>query len=136
MGYRILADIVLALHISFVCFVVGGLALTWLGAILNWAWVRNPWFRVLHLGAIAIVALQTWWGIICPLTIWEQQLRAKAGQATYSGSFVAHWLHEILFWDAPSWVFTVCHTAFAGLVLLSWFFVPPRISRGCEIKQR
>ena len=33
-----------------------------------------------------------WIGMICPLTTWEMALRAKAGDATYSGSFIAHWL--------------------------------------------
>ena len=129
MKYRILADIVLTLHALFVFFVVGGLVVVWLGAILNWPWVRNLWFRLSHLCAIAVVVLQTWLEVICPLTTWEQQLREKAGQASYTGSFVAHWLHELLFFDAPNWVFTVCYTAFAGLVLGSWFFVPPSISR-------
>ena len=129
MKYRILADIVLALHALFVFFVVGGLVVVWLGAILNWPWVRSLWFRLSHLCAIAVVVLQTWWEVICPLTTWEQQLREKAGQVSYAGSFVAHWLHELLFYDAPDWVFTVCYTAFAGLVLVSWFYIPPSISR-------
>lgn len=126
MAYRILADVVLVLHALFVCFVIGGLGAIWLGAILGWPWVRNLCFRLAHLSAILIVVLQTWWGIICPLTTWEQQLRERAGQATYAGSFVAHWLHECLFYEAPNWVFTSCYTLFAGLVLLSWIVVPPR----------
>jgi hypothetical protein len=77
--------------------------------------------------------MQTWWEAICPLTTWEQQLREKAGEASYAGGFVAHWLHELLFYDAPNGVFTVCYTAFAGLALLSWLLVPPRIAH-CQGK--
>jgi len=126
MAYRILADVVLVLHALFVFFVVGGLVVVLIGAVLNWSWVRNLWFRVTHLCAIAVVVLESWCGVVCPLTIWEQQLREKSGQATYAGSFVAHWLHKLLFFDAPNWVFAVSYTGFAGLVLISWFFVPPR----------
>jgi hypothetical protein len=49
----LLADIVLIVHFAFVAFVVGGLALVWIGAVLGWAWVRNFWFRAAHLAAIA-----------------------------------------------------------------------------------
>jgi len=52
----VLADAILLLHFGFVLFVVGGLALTWIGAAAGWAWVRNFWFRAAHLGAIAFVA--------------------------------------------------------------------------------
>jgi hypothetical protein len=129
MAYRIFADAVLVLHVLFVGFVVVGLLVVLLGAFLHWSWVRNLWFRLIHLAAIAVVVLEAWSGVVCPLTTWEQQLREKSGQATYAGGFVAHWLHELLFFDAPNWVFTVCYTAFASLVLLSWLMVPPSSKR-------
>lgn len=44
----------------------------------------------------------------------------------YSGSFIQHWLHAILFYSAPQWVFVVAYTAFALLVLASWYWVRPR----------
>ncbi|MGH8640305.1 MAG: DUF2784 family protein, partial [Burkholderiales bacterium] len=46
-----LADLILIVHFLFVAFVVGGLALIWIGAAAGWEWVRNFWFRVAHLGA-------------------------------------------------------------------------------------
>ncbi|MEJ2289537.1 MAG: DUF2784 family protein, partial [Deinococcales bacterium] len=52
-------------------------------------------------------------------------LRARAGDATYSGSFIAHWLEEFLYYDAPAWVFALVYTAFGVLVAASWYFVPP-----------
>jgi hypothetical protein len=44
----------------------------------------------------------------------------------YAGSFVAHWLESVLYYQAPGWVFAVAYTVFAALVLASWFWVPPR----------
>lgn len=127
--YRLLADAVLALHAGFVFFVVVGLIVILIGGARGWRWVRNPWFRLGHLGAIGVVVLQAWLGVICPLTTLEMQLRAKAGDAVYSGSFVAHWLKNLLYYDAPAWVFVVCYTVFGLLVLASWILVRPRSFR-------
>ena len=130
MWYRLAADALLALHVVFVLFVVVGLALILAGAWRGWDWVRNPWFRVAHLAAIGIVVLQAWLGRICPLTIWEMALRERAGDATYTGSFIAHWLQSLLYYEAPLWVFGIAYTAFGALVLASWAWVRPRSFRG------
>jgi hypothetical protein len=124
--YRLAADGLLLLHAAFVGFVVAGLVLIVAGGFCGWRWVRNPWFRVAHLAAIAFVVMQAWLGRICPLTSWEMALRAKAGDAVYHGAFVAHWLDTVLYYDAPAWVFTLAYTVFGVVVALSWFVVPPR----------
>ncbi|MDC1287901.1 DUF2784 domain-containing protein [Gammaproteobacteria bacterium] len=124
--YSLVADAMLVAHALFAAFVVFSLILIFMGKFLAWRWVRNPWFRVTHLLGIGIVVLQSWFGVICPLTIWEMDLRSKAGESIYEGSFVTHWLHELLYYQAPSWVFMVCYTAFGGLVVASWFLVRPR----------
>ncbi len=124
--YLLAADLLLFGHVLFVAFVVVGLALVLIGKALDWAWVRNPWFRVAHLAAIGVVALQSWAGIICPLTIWEMALRQRADGVVYSGSFVSHWLESLLYFQAPAWVFTVCYTVFAAIVVASWYWVRPR----------
>ena len=120
------ADAILVIHVLFVLFVIIGLLLVLLGKALSWRWVRNPWFRLAHLAAIGIVVLQAWLGAICPLTTWEMHFRARAGSAVYAGSFISHWLRELLYYEAPAWVFTVCYSAFGLLVLLSWLWVRPR----------
>ena len=124
--YRVLADLVLLLHVLFVVFVVTGLVLVLLGGVRGWHWVRNPWFRVMHLLAIGIVVLQAWLGVLCPLTTLEMSLRARAGDAVYPGSFIAHWLEALLYYQAPAWVFIVCYTVFGFLVVASWYAVRPR----------
>lgn len=122
----LLADAILVVHVLFVCFVVFGLVAVYLGYFLNWLWVRNLSFRLLHLLAIGIVVLQSWLGLICPLTIWEMALRKEAGAGTYAGSFIQHWLQQLLFYTAPDWVFILLYSAFGLLVLASWFLVRPK----------
>ena len=124
--YLAAADAILFVHVLFVAFVIFGLVLILLGGVFSWSWVRSPWFRWAHLLGIALVVLQSWLGRICPLTIWEMELRSKAGDAVYAGSFIAHWLEELLYYQAPAWVFVVCYTAFALLVVLAWFWIRPR----------
>ncbi len=124
------ADLILLVHSAFVAFVVLGFCLVLLGGIRRWAWVRNPCFRWLHLAAIGVVAAQAWCGILCPLTVWEMDLRARAGRAAYEGSFIAHWLDALLYIEAPAWAFTLAYTLFGLLVLASWFGVRPRRVKG------
>src|SRR6185436_10427005 len=70
-----MADVLLVVHFLIAAFIVLGLAAVWLGAALGWRWVRNPWFRYLHLSAIAFVAAEAVLGVMCPLTVWEDMLR-------------------------------------------------------------
>jgi len=124
--FLLAADAVLLLHLVFVVFVVIGLVLIFIGKARAWSWVRNPWFRLTHLAAIGVVVLQSWLGIICPLTQIEMTLRARAGNAVYTGTFISHWLERILYYQAPPWVFALSYTIFATVVIASWFWVRPR----------
>ena len=124
----LLADLILALHAGIVAFVVLGQLLFVLGGILGWAWVRKWWIRLAHLALIAFVIVQSWLGALCPLTIWEQALRQQAGQAGYAESFIEHWLTKLIFFNAPAWVFALVYTLFGALVLLTWWWLPPKRS--------
>ena len=118
----LVADLILIVHFAFVLFVVCGLPLIWLGARLGWQWVRHPGFRITHLLAILIVSAEALAGIWCPLTLWEDALRGAHAQK----GFVARWVHAILFYDLPPWVFTTAYVAFAVLIAATWWRVPPR----------
>lgn len=123
--YMLAADILLIIHVLFVVFVVLGLALIFIGKMQQWQWVRLAWFRAAHLGAICIVVVQAWLGIICPLTTWEMALREAAGEAVYAGTFISYWLSTLLYYEAPEWVFAAVYTVFAAVVLWSWVWVRP-----------
>jgi polyferredoxin len=124
-SYRLLADIVLALHVAIVVFVVAGLVLVLVGNLRHWHWVNKPGFRLAHLAAIGVVVTQAWVGASCPLTTFEMWLRAKARTPTYSGSFIEHWLQRVLYYDAPPWVFVAGYSLFGLLVLAAWWHFPP-----------
>ncbi|MBX3437429.1 MAG: DUF2784 domain-containing protein [Planctomycetaceae bacterium] len=124
--YRILADFVVVVHFAYVSFVLFGLIAILLGGICGWNWVRNRAFRVLHLVMIVVVVLESWAGIVCPLTTWENQLRRLAGDATHRGAFIADLLHDLMFFEAEPWVFTVCYSLFGAAVIGTLFLVPPR----------
>lgn len=107
-------------------FNVASLPLIWLGHFFRWRFVRNFYFRALHLALIGYIAIQALAGKNCPLTDWENELRLKAGtEAHYAGSFIAHWVQRLLFYNADEWVFTVAYALFFGLVLATQFWVRP-----------
>jgi hypothetical protein len=126
---RLLADAVLLVHFGVVVFVVGGLLFVVAGNLLRWRWVNNGWFRLAHVLAIAVVVAQAWLGKVCPLTALESWLRARAGLAGYRRSFIEHWVQRMLYYEAPWWVFTLAYTAFGLLVLLAWWYFPPRFRK-------
>ena len=87
MEYRLLADMVLVLHLCFLLFVV-------LGGLLTLRWRRLLW---LHLPAAV-------WGMLiefaswpCPLTPLEQKLRRMGGEAGYTGGFVDYYVVSFLY---------------------------------------
>ena len=120
-----IADVILVVHFGIVLFIIGGLIGVWIGAALGWRWIRNPWFRYLHVGAIAFVAAEALLGVACPLTVWEDLLRGGAR----AESFVARWVRALLFYQAPEWVFTAAYLAWATATLVTLRLVPPRANR-------
>lgn len=119
------ADTLLLIHLLFVAFLVLGLPAILSGKLFHWAWVRNPWFRAIHLAGIGVVAVQSWLGITCPLTVWESVFRQKAGETVYIGTFMSHWIEFLLYYQAPQWVFTGVYTIFTVAVLGCWVWVRP-----------
>ena len=124
-----LADAILTLHVGVVIFVIFGQVAILIGAWRRWGWIRNFAFRLTHLLLMVFIAAQSWLGQLCPLTVWEMRLREIAGQAMYRVSFIEYWLSRLIFFEAPWWVFVAIYTAFAGLILASWFLIPPRRRR-------
>jgi hypothetical protein len=85
--YTFLADLLVLVHFAFIVFVIAGGLL-----VLKWpvlAWVHIP-------AAVwgALIEFRRW---ICPLTPLENQLRELAGERSYSGDFIEHYLLEIMY---------------------------------------
>lgn len=87
MGSRILADLLVLVHLGFVLFVVAGGAL-----VLRW-----PRLAFAHVPAAVWGAWIELSGGICPLTPWEKLLRERAGQAVYAGDFIGHYVLPVLY---------------------------------------
>ena len=121
-----IADAILVVHFGVVLFNVGGLLVVWIGAPLGWRWVRNPWFRYLHLGAIGFVAVEALIGMACPLTVWEDLARG----GVRPDSFVGRWVRRVMFYEAPEWVFTLAYVAWALATLATLKLVPPKRRAG------
>ena len=116
-----MADALLVVHFLIAAFITGGLALVWIGGALGWTWVRNRWFRYLHLGAIAFIAAEALLGVMCPLTVWEDTLRGSVP----AESFVGRWVRTLLYYRAPEWVFTTAYVLWTLATLLTLWLVPP-----------
>jgi hypothetical protein len=129
MSLALLADLILVVHALIIMFIVAGLPLIWLGAWRGWGFVRRPTFRVTHLATIAFVVAQTWLDQLCPLTVWEAQLRREAGQAHHDQQFIAYWLSELIFVDAPLAVLAWVYSLFGLAVAFTLWWVPIRWRR-------
>jgi hypothetical protein len=87
MLYRLLADLVVVVHLAFIAFVV-------LGGFLAWRWPRVLW---VHIPVIAWALVIVVFSVECPLTPLENYLRQLAGQRGYSGSFIDHYLTGVIY---------------------------------------
>jgi Protein of Unknown function (DUF2784) len=104
MGWRILADLLVTVHLAFSAFVV-------FGGFLAWKW-RGAIF--LHLPALAWGFWVETSGQICPLTPLENHLRHLAGEAGYQGGFLDHYLVSVLY---PPWLTRPDQWVLAALLL-------------------
>jgi hypothetical protein len=84
-------------HVGVIAFNVSGLIAIPLGAWRAWRFVRVFWWRALHLGALALVALQAVLGPACFLTIWESDLLTGAGEAASNEPMIQKWISRIIF---------------------------------------
>lgn len=117
-----LADLILLVHLALVAFIVLGLPLVWIGAWLDWSWTRNRALRYAHVAAILVVAAEALAGSICPLTRWEDALRASAD----GRSFIGRWMTRLLYFDFPEWAFTLAYVLYAAATLATLRLVAPR----------
>jgi hypothetical protein len=123
MLYRILADIIVLVHLVVILFIVVGglLCVKWPKA----AFVHLPF-------AVWGVAIETL-GFICPLTPLENHLRLAAGDAGYSGGFVEHYVIPIVY---PAGLTQALQWLLAGVVIVvnaaiyTWIIVRWRAARG------
>jgi hypothetical protein len=121
---------IVAVHVAYVLFVVLGQLAIWVGLGLGWRWIYHPWFRWVHLVMMTVVGLEAALGITCPLTRWEAEFRALAGQQATHDTFVGRLLHNLIFVELSPAVLSAVHIIFALLVLGTFVLAPPRRRHG------
>ena len=87
MWYRAGADLVVVVHLLVIAFIVGGVFLTWRWPLVIWV----------HIPAVTYGALVEFAGFTCPLTLLENDLHQRAGEAGYRGGFIAHYLIKVIY---------------------------------------
>jgi len=108
------AIVVLLLHLLWIALVIFGALFT----------RSRPVWTALHI-------LSLLWGIateagpwLCPLTLAEQYFEARAGLASFQGSFLAHTLDTIIYPNISGWLITVIGVAVCAfnLGIYAWRF--------------
>lgn len=108
MGYRVLADAAMVLHLLFLVYVVAGGFLAW-----RWRWTIWP-----HVVAAVWGFGTVLFGLTCPLTHVEDWARRSAGQAGLPESgFIDHYLTGVVY---PQQALGPIRWAAGLLVLVSW----------------
>jgi len=87
MPYRLLADLVVILHLAFVAFAL-------FGGLLALKWKRIVW---LHAPAVLWAAAIEFGGWVCPLTPLEIWLRGQGGELGYRSDFIEHYILPLLY---------------------------------------
>lgn len=133
MWYGLLADLIVAIHIAYVAYIIIGVMLILVGLRRKWNWVRNPWFRLTHLAAILIVVLELIFKTTCPLTVLEFKFRSLAGQPVTEATFVERLMYYILSGWLPGSLTNSVYVVVGVVVALTFVLAPPRWRLG---KQR
>jgi hypothetical protein len=89
--YNIAADIVVAIHFTWILFLIGG---AFIGRRVRWV----MWTHLIALGYSMLLQLFSW---ICPLTYLEFWLRSRGVGETYAGSFIGHYLQRLVYLEIP-----------------------------------
>ncbi len=106
-GYRVLADTTVVVHLAFLAYVVGG-------GFLAWRWPKLIWP---HLALAGWGFSTVVFGLNCPLTYLEDWARRRGGEPGLSQGFIDHYLTGVIY---PAKYKGLMKAAAAGAVLVSW----------------
>lgn len=134
MSYSLAADLVVIFHLIFAGFVIFGFFALVVGSIFGWAWTYRKRFRIGQLLCVVFVASEALFGVTCPLTALENQLLRAAGRSGYDRSFAGQLANQLLFYDAPEWVFSLIYVTLAFFSLLA-FLISPSFHKDLQSKK-
>ncbi|TWP53015.1 DUF2784 domain-containing protein [Lentzea tibetensis] len=115
---RVLAELVMALHFALLAFLV-------LGGFFAWRW-RGVIYPHLAIGAWAILSLLV--DVTCPLTVWENFFRARAGMPVLETGFIDHYIDGVWYPESAS---VTVQLVLGTIVIISWvgFYAGARAAR-------
>jgi hypothetical protein len=116
-----LVALILGIHVSIIAFNLFGLIAIPLGAWRGWCFVHAPFWRLLHLASLGVVALQPAMGRACFLTLWRG---AAEGRSGVSAPLVMRWVNGMIFWPLPAWAFAVLYVCAFGYAVALLRLVP------------
>jgi hypothetical protein len=116
------ADAILVAHVGIILFNIFGLVAVPIGAACGWRFVHVRWWRALHLGSLAVVALQASLGRACILTLWQARLEGD----TTPLPLIMGRVDRLIYWPLPLWAFALFYIVVFGYALTLFRLVPPR----------
>lgn len=117
-----LAAAILSVHLAIIAFNVFGLVAIPIGGWRGWGFVREPVWRLAHVGCLALVAVQAVAGRACFLTLWQDEASGAATRTPLIMGFV----NRLLFWRLPIWAFAAAYVAIFAYALALLWIVPIR----------
>ena len=115
------SEIVLLFHFCIFLFMVLSFFLIPLGYNQKWEWVKNRYYRLIHLILMGIIFIETILGFMCPLTILENFLRNNIR----INNKITQIIHQIMYWDLPTYQFIILYLLSLLYLIFLWFFFKP-----------
>ena len=116
------ADLILILHFAIVLFISSIFILVPLGYKLNWSFFKSMRLRIIHIGLMIFVTIESIFGLICPLTYLENLFRKEKEYDL----FLTYWLSQLIYWDFPSIFFLCLYLLCLSWTIIMWIIFPPR----------
>lgn len=123
--WKFLAYIILFLHVVCSVFVLLMPFVVPLGVWLSWPWVRDPWLRHIHMGIVLFIAGEVIMGKPCPLMVWENRCRVRAGMPLYTTGFFDYWVENLLKIPFEDWMFESIFFAVGASTVAQYFLLGP-----------
>ena len=115
------ADLVLIFHFGIVIFITSLFVIIPVGYKFKWKFPKNRKLRSTHLFLISLVTAETVFGLTCPLTLIEHNLRG----IFISNTFVNSCLQNLLYWNFPKEFFLISYILCLMWTIFMWNRFPP-----------
>ena len=115
------SEIVLLFHFCIFLFIILSFFLIPFGYYQKWEWVKNKYYRLIHIVLMGIIFIETILGFMCPLTVLENFLRNNIE----INNKITQIIHQIMYWDLPSYQFIILYLLCLLYLIFLWFFFKP-----------